>query len=107
MGKTVPKLDIFCQQVKAVPGMGYVQFNHWPKAHYGNPRTSQAIAKVSSLQTNGKAIALKTTLTYLFEHKEVKKVPSPLLTSGVLEGTLHTTKGEGSQHSYKPYDLRQ
>lgn len=50
----------------------------WPKRCHGNCQTTQAIAEVTgcSPQTDGQALLLKTTLTDLAEHREVKWVPN-------------------------------
>ena len=42
------------------------------------PQTTKAISKVivCSPQTDGKALLLKTTLTYFTEHREIKLVPT-------------------------------
>lgn len=48
--------DIFCHQL----------LTHWSKGSHGNLQTSQATAKAIgySPQPHGKALLLKTTLTY-------------------------------------------
>lgn len=70
-GETMPELNILCLQLKSpLPGLGYIQLSH------GNPQPSQVLAQTVACfpQTGGKALLLKTALTYLIEHGEDKLV---------------------------------
>lgn len=58
-----------------VLGMNYIYIVVGQAAmYYGNPQTMQAIAKAIGcfLETNDKALLLKSTLRQLTEHGEVK-----------------------------------
>lgn len=51
--------------------MGYILLSHWPEGFHGTPKTTQTIAKPigCSLQPDGKALLLKTALTYYYTWK--------------------------------------
>lgn len=60
------------------PGIRLHLISSWPRSPHGNLQTTQAItmAGFSSLQTDSEILWLKTTLTSLTEHQEVKQVPT-------------------------------
>lgn len=67
----------------------------------GTPETTHTTVNVidGSLDTNGKSLLLKATLTQLIEHGELKFMPTQSLhLQGLvfleLESSLHATKGE-------------
>lgn len=75
IGEMMPQLDILCYQVKPlVPGMGYILLSQWPKGYHETPQTLQAIGW--SPQPDGKALLLKTTLTYVTQCREEELVPN-------------------------------
>lgn len=71
------------------------------KGSHGNPQTTQGTPKAfgCSPQTDSNAPLLKTTPTQFIEHREVELVPTkslhpPSLVFMLLEGTLHSIRGE-------------
>lgn len=69
----MPQLYILFHQIKPpVLGMSSILLSQWSNELHGKPQTSQAIAKHCSPLTDVKAPLYKTTLTYVFEHREVK-----------------------------------
>lgn len=76
VGDRVPIVHLFSSKKIFSTRTGFNPIKCWPKGSHENPQTTSVVAKTvsCSLQTDSKSTLLKTTLTEIFEHGEVKLV---------------------------------
>lgn len=109
---TMLQVDILSNQVKKyMSRMSCILLSHWPMEP---PKHQQFLPRLCYPQLDGKVLLLKTTLTYVIKHGEVRLVPNQKLhpyglSFLILEGTLyvHHQSRKIISPTYKPCGLQQ